>query len=444
MFSVSRYNISGSKSTSQLTSGNIDDIAFNLSALRASLGYKSFHQTPRSLSQHNASLLINQLPIELLCDIFSKFLEDDREHPDYTPASGPLVSFYTRADPTILGQVCSWWRRVALSTPALWSNIFLSQPSMSQISRIHLWLRRAGNNSLNLAVEEPRERGEYDANALHRIFSALIPRLELWKTVEFLLPANALGSLAAIANRPMKCQKLESASLQLSAERRQDRASTKLSIDAIWRVFHSSPVLRRVGWWGVYSGEISNHAPWATITHVVLEHEFEVGTLIDLLSLCPHIQDISIFRLSISTTDVHKSNKALVLDKLHAFTLDAEVETGPLFQRLTLPSLRSLSIHHRYVDEHFPRNYSEFQSLLARSRCSLERFILYDHNIAEVTLNGYLRSPYLRSVKYLEVQGSISDLVTSSLTNQGDDGYHKIMLLLEDIKVQRAMDRFPR
>ncbi|KAF8815109.1 hypothetical protein BYT27DRAFT_7199591 [Phlegmacium glaucopus] len=383
MFSVSRYNISRSKSVSQSASENIDDIGFNLSALRASLGYKF-------LSQHNASLPINQLPIELLCDIFSKFLEDDREHPDYTPAPGPLVSFYSRADPTILGQVCSWWRKVALSTPALWSNIFLSQPSMSQIPRIHLWLQRAANNPLNLAIEEPRKRGTHDATALHQILSAFISRLELWKTVEFLLPADALGSLGVI--------KLESASLHLSTKRRQDQASTKLSIDAIWRVFHSSPVLRRVTWWGVYSGEIPNHAPWATITHILLEHEFGVETLIDLLSLCPQIQDISVFRLSIPTTDVHKS--------LHAFTLDAEVETGPLFHRLTLPSLRSLRIHHRYVDEHFPRDYSEFQSLLARSSCSLERFIFCDHTIDEITLNDYLTSPCLRSVKYLEMVSS--------------------------------------
>ncbi|KAF8814471.1 hypothetical protein BYT27DRAFT_7334452 [Phlegmacium glaucopus] len=407
MFSLSRYNISGSKSISQSASGNIDDIAFNLSALRPSLGYKSFHQAPRSLSQYNVSLPINQLPIELLCDIFSKFLEDDREHPDYTPASRPLVSFYSRADPMILGQVCSWWRKVALSTPVLWSNIFLSQPSMSQISRIHLWLRRAANSPLNLAIEEPRKRGMHDASAVHQILSAFISRLELWKRVDFMLPADALGSLAVIANHPMKCQKLESASLHWSTERRHGQASTKVSIDAIWRVFHSSPVLRRVSWWGGYSGEIPNHAPWATITHVLLEHEFDVETLIHLLSLCPQIEDISVFRLSIPTTDVHRSVNTLVLDKLHAFTIDAEVETGPLFQRLTLPSLRSFKIHHRYVNEHFPRDYPEFQSLLARSSCSLENFIFYDHNIAEITLKDYLTSLSLRSLKYLEVQGII-------------------------------------
>ncbi|KAF8799145.1 hypothetical protein BYT27DRAFT_7176631 [Phlegmacium glaucopus] len=439
MFSVSRYNISRSKYISQSASGNIDDIAFNLSALRASLGYKSFHKTPRSLSQHNASLPINQLPIELLCDIFSKFLEDDREHPDYTSASAPLVSFYTRADPTILGQVCSWWRRVALSTHALWANIFIAEPHKAQVSRVRMWLERAGSNPLNLAIKETRPKGKYDAGALYELLSSFTRQLALWRTIDFSLPVEALQWLTNITNNPSKCRNLESASLYFRTDGRHP-SSTKSSIDAVWKALHSSPTLYRVNWWGLYRGEMPSHAPWSQLSNVHLRSKFTVESLLDVLSLCPHIQQVYISCLSLpSHHDSPKSDNHLVLQKLHTLVLEAQIGTGPLFQRLTLPALRSLSIQHQYLDNILSRDFVDFQACLVRSSCPLERFTFYDHTLPADFLHTYLTAPCLRNVNYLEVQGVISDKIIESFTRESVGGRHEIMPNLEEMKLWKCV-----
>ncbi|KAF8814469.1 hypothetical protein BYT27DRAFT_6333835 [Phlegmacium glaucopus] len=422
----------GSKSNPQSASGSIDDIAFNTPTLRASLGYKSFH-----LSQYNASLPINQLPIELLCDIFYKFLEDDYEHPIFTPVSRPLVSFYTRADPTILGQVCSWWRRVALSTHVLWANICIVETHKTQVSRVHMWLERAGNRPLNLAIKETRPKGKYDSGALYELLSSFTRQLALWRTIDFTLPFEALQWLTNITNNPSKCPNLESASLYVRTEGRYS-SSMASSIDSVWKVLHSSPKLYRVDW--TYHGEMPSHAPWNQLSNVHLRSRFTVESLIDILSMCPHIQQVYIFHLRLlSLQDSPKSDNHLVLQNLHTLVLESEMGTGPLFRRLTLPALRSLNIHHRFPDNLSIRDVVDFQEFLVRSSCSLERFSFHDKTLPADFLNTYLTAPCLRSVKYLEVEAVISDKVIESFTRASVDGYHEIMPILEEMKLDNCL-----
>ncbi|KAF8814467.1 hypothetical protein BYT27DRAFT_7179434 [Phlegmacium glaucopus] len=422
----------GSKSNPQSASGNSDDIGLGLYALHAALRYKSFR-----LSRHNASRPINQLPIELLCDIFYKFLEDDYEHPIVTPVSRPLVSFYTRADPTILGQVCSRWRRVALSTHVLWANIFIVETHKTQVSRVHMWLERAGNRPLNLAIKETRPKGKYDSGALCELLSSFTRQLALWRTIDFTLPFEALQWLTnGITNNPSKCSNLESASLYI-----RDSSSTGSSMDSVWKVLHSSPKLYRVNWRGLYLGDMPSHAPWNQLSNVHLKSNFTVESLIDVLSLCPRIQQVYIVCLPFppSDHDSPKSDNHLVLQNLHTLVLRAQVATGPLFRRLTLPALRSLSIQHEYFGNVFDPDFAGLQAWLARSSCSLERFSFHDQTLPADVLNTYLTAPCLRSVKYLEVEAIISDKVIESFTRANADGYHEIMPILEEMQLDNCL-----
>ncbi|KAF8806985.1 hypothetical protein BYT27DRAFT_7338928 [Phlegmacium glaucopus] len=420
MLSLPGYDTSGFKSIPQISSWATKHATFNFSPLR---------DRKRSLvgrAKQNAALPVSRIPTELLCDIFSKFLEDDREFPDYAPAMGPLVSLHTRADPTILGQVCSWWRSVALSTQALWANIFILEPKRPQISRTRMWLERAGAHPLNIAIEERRKTG-YNLASLNDILSALASRRHLWRKVNFFIPSSAVEALmAAITNLHPDWQNLESASLCIEFL----QPSQKTSIDAIWKAFHSSPVLHEVDWRGLYYNGLPTHAPWAQLTHLSLLSEFNAESLVDVLASCTKIRVLSICQLSLSS-ETTKSPEPIVLNSLHTLTLEAEVETAPLFKRLTLPSLRSFDMRYRYLDKNLSNDLVGFQALLMRSNCSLERFAYYHENIEEDHLHGYITCPHLRNVAVLELQAPISDRTIKSLTRQTNDGFHEIMPFLE-------------
>ena len=446
MFNLPGYDTSGFKSIPQLSpctpllfyhdstaliavTGMTKHVVLNLSPLRTSLDSRELCQTPASRAGHNAALPVNQIPAELLGDIFIKFLEDDREFPDYAPATRPLVSLHTRADPMILGQVCSWWRDVTLSTAALWANIFILEPKISQIFRTRLWLDRAGNNLLNIAIRDTRESG-YGLASFHEILLLLASRRQFWRKVNLVLPDVALEALVAIITKqPIDFRNLESATLSIICQ----QPSHKGSVDAIWKAFHSSPVLHEVDWRGAFYNELPAHAPWAQLTHLNLLSEFSASSLSDILISCPRIQVLFIFRLSLSSEA--SQPEPILLKNLHTLTLEAAVETGPLFGRLTLPSLRLLDIRHRYLDEDLSSDFFPFQEFLVRSNCCLERFALYDENLEEDHLYGYISSPHLRNVTFLDLQVPISDKIITSFTRQTNGGFHEIMPFLEGMRL---------
>ena len=408
--------------------GKTKHVAFNVSPLQASCDCERLRYSPSRRVKYNSGLPVNKLPTELLCDIFSKFLEDDREFPDYAPAMGPLVSLHTRADPTILGQVCSWWRNVALSTPALWTNIFILEPKGTQIFRTRLWLERAGNHPLNIAIEDRRSVG-YNLAPLDQILTALTSRQQLWRRVNFFIPSDALKSLlVAITNQPPDFRNLESASLCIGSQ----QPCQNVSIDTIWKVFHSSPVLYEVDWHCTYYNELLTHAPWAQLTHLNLQSEFGTESLTDMLVSCTKIRALFLFRLSL-TTETTKVLEPIVLENLHTLNLEVEVEPCPLFGRLTLPSLRSLDIRYRYFDSNSPRNIVAFQEFLIRSNCSLERLTFYDEDLDEDHLKAFISSPSLQHVTVLDLQVPISDEIIKSFTRQNNDGYHENMPFLEEM-----------
>ena len=404
--------------------GKTKHVAFNVSPLRASCECEQL----RSIVKRNAALPINRIPIELLCDIFFKFLEDDCEFPDYAPAMGPLVSLHTRADPTILGQVCSWWRNVALSTPALWANIFILEPGRTQISRTRLWLDRARDNPLSIVIRDTREDG-YSPASFNEILMDLGTRRPSWRKVHFILPNVALERLVAtITKQSADFRNLESASLSIICQTRR-QSSHDASVDAIWKAFHSSPVLHEVDWRGAYYNELPTHAPLAQLTHLNLHSDFSVPSLSDILISCPRLRVLLVFRLSLSVPCRTSQLELILLESLHTLTLEASVETGPLFERLTLPSLRSLSIRH--IDEDLSSNFVPFQEFLARSNCILETFKFYDENLDEDHLLDYISSPCLRNVTVLHLQVPISNKIITSFARQTDDGFHEIMPFLE-------------
>ncbi|KAK7018555.1 F-box domain-containing protein [Favolaschia claudopus] len=93
-------------------------------------------------------------------------LPDENDLRNLYPIPARLSRVSTLRSPTILTQICRRWREVALSTPALWRALSLSDGLGQQLG--DLWLDRAGSCPLSLKVDE-----FYDGNRPEELAAVL-------------------------------------------------------------------------------------------------------------------------------------------------------------------------------------------------------------------------------------------------------------------------------
>ncbi|KAJ7187442.1 hypothetical protein GGX14DRAFT_618445 [Mycena pura] len=110
------------------------------------------------------------LPNEVIGEIFLHFV----------PAYPLCPPFFGTCSPIILTQICREWREIALSTPALWRAIPLTQAEnrpafpRGRIHRANTWLRRSGCCPLSIEIED------YSA-AAPELLAAVTPHSARWE-----------------------------------------------------------------------------------------------------------------------------------------------------------------------------------------------------------------------------------------------------------------------
>ncbi|KAF8596243.1 hypothetical protein BDV93DRAFT_528180 [Ceratobasidium sp. AG-I] len=98
-------------------------------------------QRQRNTSRKLSS--VGRLPLEVLTSIFVIAVTSDRTARTMSHPKPHSVDFAN-----ILASVCSYWRRVAISIPELWSYIDLSRHG--GLDHVSLWLERARNRALDI------------------------------------------------------------------------------------------------------------------------------------------------------------------------------------------------------------------------------------------------------------------------------------------------------
>jgi hypothetical protein len=137
-----------------------------------------------------------------------------------------------------------------------------------------------------------------------------------------------------------------------------------------------------------------------------------------------HVIHLSIV-LTISSDEVTRAHRSRQL------ILQAEIKSGPSFEVLTLPSLRSLEISNRHLGQGLSGDPFAFQQFLTRSGCSLNRFVFYDRNLEDrLYLRQISKMLLFSDFRYLFQKKTIE-----SFTKQVNNGYHEIMLFLEELKL---------
>ncbi|KAF7326095.1 F-box domain-containing protein [Mycena kentingensis (nom. inval.)] len=131
----------------------------------------------------------HRLPAEIWGDIFYACAEDQDE--SLSDATSPQDELERLAKRYILrvSQVCSYWHRIALGTPALWCSIVAAdtglwgatgRPEADLLALVSLCLERSGAHPLQMqvAVED-----DADNRSGERLFELLCQHSERWKSL---------------------------------------------------------------------------------------------------------------------------------------------------------------------------------------------------------------------------------------------------------------------
>ncbi|CAE6499922.1 unnamed protein product [Rhizoctonia solani] len=134
---------------------------------------------------------ISSLPDEIMLPIFQHILRTDNSDFDIEVNEGRLPQHSLA-----ISQVCLRWRRIALDSRHLWSNINLSSSSLLSrklMARGEIFASRASGIPLDIRIVEPLTESESDALGFHRLLdqffvlieSTSIGSLELKFTVRY-------------------------------------------------------------------------------------------------------------------------------------------------------------------------------------------------------------------------------------------------------------------
>ncbi|KAG6829615.1 hypothetical protein H0H92_004022 [Tricholoma furcatifolium] len=205
----------------------------------------------------DANAIIKCLSADILAKIFLSVPQDyvyDRWeiHPPHK-AVLPRITLCESSslDPMVLAQVSRRWREVALSTPQLWSSIYIfCSDKQQRVPLLKAWLERSSTCPLTIRfIESTCDFEDYshipESRFTSEIMALLILEAHRWKAIDFSFARRISPILSNISSTSLPV--IETASI-VSREHPGDLFEGVVPSDNIWRVIHSSPSFRSGRW----------------------------------------------------------------------------------------------------------------------------------------------------------------------------------------------------
>lgn len=286
---------------------------------------------------------IRAIPPEILQEIFMACLPT-RHCAIMHPSSMPLL----------LGRICSGWRTICLSTPALWSSVHIvvaytdgdqDHPEFIQACNVlKLWLKRSGDCPLSISIFAPNT----PEHNLRPIVDIVVPYSRRWKSLK-LMPATReeLPKLWSLASHDVPL--LET--LEISDNHYEPADEHAL------RFFTVPPNLRHVGLKYFQSDVSIPSCQWGQVTTLSLESQraffnLNASQLLELVGQCVNLTECRLgFPLGSSGgLPVASTLPTIVLSHLHTLSISGEVSKNAPFNvaeildALLLPDLQYLRL----------------------------------------------------------------------------------------------------
>lgn len=286
----------------------------------------------------------------------------------------------------LLCQVCSRWRRTALSIPSLWSSISTARiTQLHQISLLRLWLERSRTSPLSFQLTVSRETLRPGWGST--ILSAFLDQSNRWERVsisfddelaaQFLqLPSNTFPQLHSVKADVIGCG-------QAITEAFPYKMSTISG-------------LRRFSFMTSRTPSSLMDVQWHRLTHVYVSGLPSLASSIFLLGHCREAVEAQLE--STMPTDAEPPS-TFVLDPLTTLfnlrTLVVMVHeyVGVLLQHFDTPALHYLNILQSSIDDPILRKCGEFSDFVERSP-QLEKVVITDFGASENDILAYLDPVY--------------------------------------------------
>ena len=308
---------------------------------------------------------INRFPRDVLAEIFVHCLPEVKLWPRISNVGHSTKN----VAPLLLCNVCSSWRALALSTPRLWQDLFLtftktmpkSKSKEETIAMTHIWIKRSGELPLTLKLFV-RVDGDFQAlcQALENAITSYTSR---WEHIEFNF-ADSPISLPQLGNMPC----LRSV-IMFAPEDTQFLCTScpKLAIIYLNHIISSAPL------------------PWHQLTRIQLTHPLPTQELFFIIQSCSKLTDLDV-ELS---DDVHESLPCeMIINKsLRKLQLSVSKTCNPLLKRLTLPALTDIYFGFIFASvKPVPGFQEELLRFFSRSKCKLNQLTLEECGFEDVEL----------------------------------------------------------
>ena len=323
-----------------------------------------------------------KLPPELASYIFllSMGRRDTRE----IPSRGDCLP-----TPFLLGAVCSGWRQLARSTPALWTRLAFTLPDSKMREALpHLvadWLERSGGLPLTLRVSYGAIYGNPPPDRHGSVIDALNQHSGRWCDVEFKFPSDYVGRLCG--SSPPKYLR----NLSISSDN-DDETDLPLTFSMNAR---PNPMKFKIFGFLLEGVDVA----WDNLVHLDLNWTTFDGIL-QIIRDAPLLEICSLSFISPPMDDFHIPEIIIRHPYLRTLQLIVFMEQTSVFHRLInsleLPSLESWSVE--FVELEESPVVDIMTSFLKRSGCRLKTLNMEQHHAPAV--EDFER--FLQAVPYLQ------------------------------------------
>ena len=396
---------------------------------------------PQSYAMHQDRSLIHRLPSEVLATIFIFCL------PKATQLR-PIKPISTSDAPLLLCNICSFWRRLAISIPQLW-NRFSSFRRVSVAPRgeeqtytdrfiecTHTWLRRAGALPLSIYFSSP----PLFHTTEHRLYAAIWECASKWEDATICTQVP-FASWSNLGDLPL----LHTLRIWGSFDPMGLRGSVP---------FDSAPNLRILTLPEIITPPMAiSGIPWAQLTEFAVYEDVAFFKVIEIIECCPRLESLILEDIGSPEADSGiPTSLRITHSALRSVDFTFIQDCRPLLESLTLPALTTLYMGYYSLEvlenESFSQEnrsfFTELIGLFTRSNCELQELGLYNSPFGQRELLQCLEHRSCETLSCLRVENDfyheimVDDELLMRLTFAKDESEARLCPGLSDLLLEKC------